>query len=113
MSQILTIIAGDDEGGAYAKAVMYMDMEEISSNDIAEFRTGVRAAYKASFGDEAKTVIVMLDDHVNEFVIPGYVARVAGTDHAESAHNTLNEAGSKAIKSGMSVMVCVTPDRHS
>lgn len=46
------------------------------------------------------------------FEVPGYVARVAGTDHAESAHTALSDAGQRAVQEGRAVVVIVTPARR-
>lgn len=113
MNKIVTIITGDDSGGPTAKAIMVMDEEDITDENIVEMRTGVLNYHKLAFENPAESVIVMVDDHVHDFVIPAYVARVAGTDHAESAHDTLSAAAHKALETEMTVMVAVTPDRHS
>jgi hypothetical protein len=113
MNKIVTIIAGDDSGGPTAKAIMVMDEEDITGKNIAEMRTGVLGYYKTAFEKEAESIIVMTDDHVHDFLIPAYVARVAGTDHAESAHDTLVKAAGKALETEMTVLVAVTPQRHS
>lgn len=45
--------------------------------------------------------------------IPAYVARCAGTDHAESAHDLLAEAAHRAMDSGEHQLIIITPERHS
>lgn len=113
MNKIVTIIAGDDTGGPTAKAIMVMDEEDITDENIVEMRTGVLNYYELTFEHPAGSAIVMVDDHVHDFLIPAYVARVAGSDHAESAHDTLVKAASQALETEMTVLVAVTPQRHS
>lgn len=49
----------------------------------------------------------------SDYTIPGYVAAVAGTDHAESAHDALSRAGRQAMDEGHTVLIVVTPEKTS
>lgn len=113
MNKVVTIIAGDHSGGAYSQAIMIMDEEDITDENIGEMRRGISELYAESFGKAPVSMVVMVDDQVHDFKIPAYVARVAGSDHAESAHDTLVKAASKALETEMTVLVAVTPERHS